>query len=109
MAVESIDRERFPELLQEESGPVAVDLWMEDCPPCNMMEPKLERVSEEYTGVVSTYRVQVDEDDPLLGEYDVEAMPTILLFRDEDAVGRAEGLIRANELRAAFADLVDPS
>lgn len=55
MAVESIDRERFPELLQEESGPVAVDLWMEDCPPCNMMEPKAEtngKLVIKSTGIV---------------------------------------------------------
>jgi thioredoxin-like negative regulator of GroEL len=74
-----------------------------------MMEPKLKRASEEYAGEVSTYRVKVDEDNPLLSEYDVEAMPTILFFRNGDAVGRAEGLIRADELREAFADLVDPS
>ncbi|MFB6273589.1 MAG: thioredoxin family protein [Salinibacter sp.] len=104
MAVESIERDRFEKVLQQAEGPVAVDLWMEDCPPCNMMAPKLKVVSEEYAGEVGTYRVQIDEDDPLLETYEVEAMPAILFFRDGALTGRVEGLVRADDLREAFGD-----
>jgi len=69
------------------------------------MAPKLEKVAEEYTGEVTTYRVKVDADDRLLGTYDVEAMPAILFFQDGDVVTRVEGLVRGAELRKAFADL----
>lgn len=108
MAVELIERERFEEVLQQTEGPVAVDLWMEDCPPCNMMEPKLKTISEEYAGEVTTYRVQVGTDDPLLVTYDVEAMPAILFFQDGTLVDRVEGLVRAADLREAFDDHAAP-
>jgi len=48
MAVEPLERDRFQEILQRADRPVVVDLWMENCPPCNMMEPKLKAVAEEY-------------------------------------------------------------
>lgn len=105
MAVKSIERDHFEAILQQAKGPIAVDLWMDDCPPCNMMEPKLKTVSEEYAGEVATYRVKVDEDDPLLETYDVEAMPAILFFRDGDLAGHVEGLVRGDDLREAFSDL----
>jgi len=107
MSIEEIDKGQIEAALRRANRPVAVDLWMEDCPPCNMMEPKLETVSAEYADTVSTYRVKVDMDDPLLDAYDVEAMPTVLFVRDGEVVGRAEGLIQADELREAFANLTD--
>jgi thioredoxin 1 len=105
MSVQSVQRETFEETIQHAEGPVAVDLWMDDCPPCTMMAPKLETVSEEYAGEVTTYRVKVDADDPLLETYDVEAMPAILFFRDGDLRGRIEGLLHSDALREAFDDL----
>lgn len=105
MAVESIERDRFEAILQQAKGPIAVDLWMEDCPPCNMMKPKLETVSEAYAGEVTPSRVKVDADDRLLETYDIEAMPATLFFRGGDLAHRVEGLVRAGDLREAFGDL----
>lgn len=82
-------------------APAVVDFWMENCPPCNMMEPKLKAAAAEHEDV-AVYRVKVQEGDALLDRFHIEAMPAVLFFRDGEVVARVEGLVHSADLQAAF-------
>lgn len=84
------------------SGAVVIDFWMDDCPPCNMMDPKLRSAAEQYEDV-PVRRVNVEEGDPLLERFGIEAMPAVLFFRDGEVVERVEGLVHSDKLEEAFA------
>ena len=102
MNIERIAEEHVDETIEQATQPVVIDFWMDDCPPCNMMAPKLKAVAKAYEGRVKVYQVKVDEGSALLAQYDVEAMPTILFFRDGALVTRVEALVHSSELERAF-------
>ncbi len=84
------------------AGPVALDFYDETCPPCRVLEPRLERVAEQYAGRVPVYRVDVQQDPAAAQRFGVMSIPTVLVFRAGAVVERLDGLIREADVRAAF-------
>lgn len=106
--IEELEQHDVDRVIREIDTPVAIDFWMDDCPPCNMMAPKLKAAAEAYKGRVAVYRVRVEEGDALLEQYGIEAMPAILFFRRTEPVARMESLVHSKELEAAFERTASP-
>lgn len=106
--IEEMEQHDVNRVIREAEVPVAIDFWMDDCPPCNMMAPKLRAAAEAYGGRAAVYRVRVEEGDALLARYGIEAMPAILFFRHAAPVARVEGLIHSKELEEAFERAASP-
>jgi len=83
-------------------GPIALDFYQASCPPCRALEPRLERVAQEYAGLVAVYRIDVDRDLPVAERFGVMSLPTVLIVKAGKEVGRLDGLISEADLRAAF-------
>lgn len=105
MNIERIAAEHVDETIEQATQPVVIDFWMDDCPPCNMMAPKLKVAAEAYEGRVKVYQVKVDADSAILKQYAVEAMPSLLFFRDGALVTRVEALVHSSELERAFEEV----
>jgi thioredoxin 1 len=86
----------------EEPGPVALDFYQRSCPPCRVLEPRLERVAERYKDRLPVYRVDVDRDLPVAESFGVMSLPTVLVLKGGQEVERLDGLIREEDLKAAF-------
>lgn len=86
----------------EASAPVALDFYGESCPPCHVLEPRLERVAGEYGGRLPVYRLDAERDLSLAESLGVTGLPTVLIFRGGEEIERLDGLIREDHLRAAF-------
>ncbi len=84
-------------------GPAALDFYQASCPPCRVLEPRLERVARQYAGRVAVYRVDVDTDLAVAERFGVQSLPTVLVFRDGAEVERLDGRITEAQLQAAFA------
>lgn len=102
--IQSLEESEIDEAIH--SGPMVIDFWMDDCPPCNMMDPKLRAMSEDFEDV-PVRRVKVDEGDVLLQRFSIEAMPAVLFFRDGELVDRVEGMAHSKKLDAAFRAVSD--
>merc|ERR1712170_104298 len=72
---------------------VLVDFFADWCGPCKMIAPKLEAMSEEFSGVVFL-KVNVDENEEVAASYDISAMPTFLILKNGV---EADKLVGANE------------
>ena len=102
MDIQSIDEREIETVIQDESKPVVLDIWMEDCPPCSMVAPKLKAIAQDYEEQVSVFKVRVENDSSVFDQFDIETIPAILFFKDGQLKNRLEGLIHSNELDQQF-------
>ncbi|MBO4703652.1 MAG: thioredoxin, partial [Bacilli bacterium] len=72
------NRDEFNELIKE--GTVLVDFFATWCGPCKMLSPVLEELSEESNVLI--VKVDVDEAGPLAAQYGIQAVPTLMLFKN---------------------------
>jgi len=71
--------------------PVLVDFWAAWCGPCRAIAPAVEEIATEYSGRLKVVKVDVDENPDIAGKYGVQGIPTLLLFKDGNAVERLVG------------------
>ena len=67
-----------------------VDFFATWCGPCQMLAPVLEKISEERNDF-DIYKVDIDEEMELAIKYSVEVVPTMIIFKNGNPVGRLEG------------------
>jgi thioredoxin 1 len=78
------------EVLQS-TVPVVVDFWAEWCGPCRMVTPELEKLAEAHGGALKVVKVDVDANPTIAGQYGIQGIPTISLFRDGQVVASSVG------------------
>lgn len=78
------------EVLQSEL-PVLVDFWAEWCGPCKMIAPIVDEIAEEYESQLRVAKLDADASPEVLQEYGIMGIPTLLLFKDGEAVERITG------------------
>ena len=83
--------------------PVLVDYWAEWCGPCKMIAPILDELAQEYSGKIQIGKVNVDENRQTPGEFGVRGIPTLMLFKNGQAVATKVGALSKAQL-AAFID-----
>ncbi|MBP8591613.1 thioredoxin [Candidatus Shapirobacteria bacterium] len=81
-----INEENFKKEVEESLLPVLVDFWAPWCGPCLMMAPILEELDKEWQGKIKVGKINVDENSALAGQYGVMSIPTIILFKNGEAL-----------------------
>ncbi len=95
--IKHLEESELKEILKSENKTVLVDFFATWCGPCQMLAPVLEEISQERSDI-AIYKVDIDHCPNLGYEYRVEVVPTMLLFKGEEVVGRLEGYYTASEL-----------
>jgi thioredoxin 1 len=75
------------------STPVLVDFWAPWCGPCKAIAPILEELATELAGKVRIAKLNVDDNDAIAAEYNVRAIPTMLLFKNGQLVDTLVGMM----------------
>jgi len=73
-------------------GVTLVDCWAPWCAPCRVQEPILEEIALSIHGRVKIAKVDVDEAKDVAGRFGIQAIPTLLLFKDGNEVRRFIGV-----------------
>ena len=94
-----IGKDNFADIKKE--GLVLVDFWAEWCGPCQTMLPILDNFSEDMKGKVTVWKINVDENPEIAGEYRVMSIPTLILFKDWEMVDQMVWVKTIGELKEA--------
>lgn len=90
--------ENFENLINSATVPVLVDFYATWCGPCKMMHPILENVKSQVGDKARIVKIDVDEQQALAMQYRIQAVPTLMLFKDGKQVWRQSGVVQSNEL-----------
>jgi len=85
--------------------PVLVDFWAEWCGPCRMVAPVLEQIAAEQSGKLKIVKLNVDENQQTAYKFQVQSIPTFILFKNGKMADRMLGAMP----KAAYAAAVPRS
>ena len=91
-------RSKFGELINNET-PTLVDFSAEWCGPCKMMAPILEDLKTKMGDNVRIIKIDVDRNPGLASIYQVQSVPTLMLFKRGNMVWRQSGAVPTEQLK----------
>jgi thioredoxin 1 len=92
----------FSEEVLNAEQPILVEFGADWCPPCKMLAPILDDLARKYEGKMRIATVDADTDPQLIETYGVMGLPTLILFREGQAVQRVVGYQPRERLEAAL-------
>ena len=89
----------FKEEALEMDKPVLVDFYADWCGPCKMMAPVIDELAGEYEGMIKVGKLNVDDNPDTARQYRVMSIPTLIIFKNGEAVDTVVGVIAKNALK----------
>jgi thioredoxin 1 len=81
-----------------EARPVIVDFHATWCSPCKIQSPILKEVATELGEKVRIIKIDVDQNSEIAGKYNVQSVPTIIIFKAGRQVWRQSGVVSKNQM-----------
>ncbi|MEO5372158.1 MAG: thioredoxin [Magnetococcus sp. DMHC-1] len=94
-----VQESEFPAAVLESPLPVLVDFHATWCGPCRDMAPHFDTVARELTGRLKVVKIDVDASPALSRQFQIQAVPTMILIRDGKAIERWSGGLPIQQLR----------
>lgn len=91
MATVSVSDADFQQQVMQSDKAVLVDFWAEWCQPCRVMEPALEEISNDLADKLVVAKLNVDENPEVAQQFQVMSIPTMILFKDGEAIDQLVG------------------
>jgi thioredoxin 1 len=98
--------ENFDEEL-EKSPLILVDFWAEWCAPCRIIAPVVEELARDYDGKLVCGKLNVDENPATAARFQIMSIPSLLLFKNGEAVDKVIGAVPKSHLEEKIKPYLD--
>jgi len=99
----------FEETVLKADLPTLVDFWAVWCLPCKKIAPIVDEIAAEYQGKLQVTKLDVDSNTQTAMQYGVMSIPTLIVFKNGEAVERIVGLKAKSELLSRIGPHLDKS
>jgi thioredoxin 1 len=89
--IQELSESSFESEVLNSAKPVLVDFWAPWCGPCRRIAPLLEQFAQENAEAVKVVKINTDENMGIATGYNIDAIPTLILFKDGQVVERFVG------------------
>ena len=100
--ISKLDEATFQNEVIESTEPVLVDFTAVWCQPCKMLDPVVEELADEWEDSVKVFKLDVDEHPNVAMNYQIMGVPTLMLFKNGEAVERVTGYQPKDRIEKKF-------
>lgn len=91
----ALNAQSFEQHASKSDIPLLVDFWAPWCGPCKAMAPQFEKAASELEPRVRLAKVNTDEEQALAQRFQIQGIPTMILFKGGKEIARQSGLMNA--------------
>ena len=102
-----LTEQSYKSVIDDTSSPLVIDTWAPWCGPCRAVGPVIEELADEFAGRVRVAKMNVDNCQTAAASFGIQAIPTILFFKNGKEVDRVIGAQGKEVLQAKFQNLLD--
>jgi thioredoxin 1 len=96
-SINDVSDTNFQAEVLESETPVLVDFWAPWCGPCRVVAPALEEINDEREDL-RVVKLNIDDNMQTAAQYQVLAIPTMILFRNGQEAARVQGAMPKNRI-----------
>jgi thioredoxin len=101
-----LDDDSFEKKVLSSDKPVMVDFWAPWCGPCKAIAPTVESLEKEYGDRITFAKVNVDENPISPSKYGIQAIPTLIFFKNGEIAEQITGMVAKEKLEETIKGLL---
>lgn len=101
-----IDDDGFENNVLKSEKPIMVDFWAPWCGPCKAIAPTVEALEKEYGDQMTFVKINVDENPISPSKYGVQAIPTLIFFKNGEIADQITGMVAKEKLEQTIKNIL---
>ncbi len=89
--MEELSKSNFQEKVHNNPRTTVVDFYSETCPPCKMLAPVFDSVSEKLKDKADFFKIKLEDNQEIFAEYAIQSVPTVMILKQSAPVSESLG------------------